>query len=188
MISSVVKAASAFSSFRLSDKTAATVCDTVDPLAEEFDATRYMGLWYDIQHSSDVFFQPPYFDCTTAKYYNLDADAGTFTVYNSVTVGRLPRFGIKIPSSVAGLPSGYIDVGQGGSANYYVLDTDYETYTLVYSCNSMQTPMLWILARTPTLDQDLIDRLNAEAAQKLPNYDFSLATLSKQGGKCKYND
>ena len=134
MLSAITKAVSLFSA---SETLQSTVCDTVEPLAEPFDAERYMGLWYDIQHSSDVFFQPPEADCTTAKYYNLDADAGTFTVYNSFIYRFLPRFGITIPSSVAGLPSGYIDVGMGGSANYFILDTDYDSYSLVYSCNSM---------------------------------------------------
>ena len=40
------------------------VCDTIDPLPS-FDASRYMGTWYEIQHSKGASFQPvENFTCT----------------------------------------------------------------------------------------------------------------------------
>jgi hypothetical protein len=50
------------------------------------------------------------------------------------------------------------------SANYNVIDTDYLTYTLVYQCamnkdGKEKEEVAWILSRTRTLDQSLIDNL-----------------------------
>ena len=42
----------------------ATVCDPVEPMTAPFEADRYMGTWYNIQHSTGAIFQPDFFDCT----------------------------------------------------------------------------------------------------------------------------
>mmetsp|Transcript_959 Transcript_959/g.1502 ORF Transcript_959/g.1502 Transcript_959/m.1502 type:complete len:104 (-) Transcript_959:264-575(-) len=81
-------------------------CDAVEPLAETFDAARYMGIWYEIQHSHGAAFQPDNFDCTQAQYTDLDPEAGTFKVYNSSTVGFLPRAGVHGSATCAGQPNG----------------------------------------------------------------------------------
>ena len=81
-------------------------CDTIYPLPFAFEADRYMGTWYEIQRSHGSPFQPDSFNCTTTAYSNLDAEAGTFDVYNSSTVKSLPRFGVNAKASIAGLPSG----------------------------------------------------------------------------------
>ena len=59
------------------------ICDTVAPLSSPFDAKRYMGTWYAIQHSKGAPFQSEYFERTKAEYSNLDLDSGTFDIYNS---------------------------------------------------------------------------------------------------------
>ena len=46
--------------------------------------------------------------------------------------------------------------------NYWVLDTDYNNYSLVYSCSKMvgiKIENAWILSRQPTLDASTINRL-----------------------------
>ena len=92
---------------------------------------------------------------------------------------------------MAGLPSGQAKVGFFGSepteANYLIMDTDYDSYSMVYSCDPNSIAMYWILSRTPTMDEATIDQLNAQAAQMLPNYDWSIATLDRQGGTCRYS-
>ena len=69
---------------------------------------------------------------------------------------------------------------------YLVLDTDYDTYALVYSCSPLDMQYFYILGREPTMDQALIDSLNEQGRQRLPNYDWSLATLDVQGEGCLY--
>ena len=50
--------------------------------------------------------------------------------------------------------------------NYWVLDTDYKTYTLIYSCTNIlgisHFEFAWILGRQRTMDQAIVDRLFAE--------------------------
>ena len=48
------------------------------------------------------------------------------------------------------------------TGKYDVWDTDYNTYALVYSCVSNQSSeTAWILSRTRTLSQSVIDRLES---------------------------
>ena len=167
------------------------VCDTVEPLAEPFDAARYMGTWYEIQRSSGAIFQPDIQNCTQAEYTDLDAATASFTVKNSFQVLPLPRAGLTGSATCAGTPNGQCIVSFFGQKftepNYLVMDTDYDTYAMVYACEPNDMAYLWILSRTPTLDQDILDSLNAQAAERLPNYDFSKAYQNTQGDRCTYN-
>ena len=168
------------------------VCDTVDPL-DSFYPDRYMGTWYEIQHSMGQPFQPDSTSCTRAEYTDLDADAGTFKVYNNYQLGRLPPVGVHGTASCAGQPNGQCIVSFFGqkfdAPNYKIIDTDYDSYAMVYDCSENDMAYLWILSRTPTMDQTLFDSLNAQAAQKLPNYDFNNAAIDVQGdeGHCYYS-
>ena len=62
-------------------------CDMVDPLTEDFDAERYMGLWYTVQHSESRIGRE-YMQCQTAEYGKLDAKTGKFAVFNSYVDSR----------------------------------------------------------------------------------------------------
>ena len=120
----------------------------------------------------------------------MDAATASFTVYNSSTVGFAPRFGVTGSASCLDTPNGQCIVGffgqQFDEPNYLVMDTDYETYSMVYACEENSMAFLWILSRTPTLDADILASLNAQAKERLPNYDWSKAVMDKQGGKCRY--
>ena len=47
--------------------------------------------------------------------------------------------------------------------NYWILDTDYKTYTLIYSCTGVLSithlELAWILTREKTLDPEIKDML-----------------------------
>ena len=169
------------------------VCDPVEPLAS-FDAAAYMGVWYDIQHTPYVF-QPDSAKCTTAHYYDLNAEAGTFTVTNKQQYGILPPSGVTGTGSVAGQPNGWVIVSFFGQEfdqpNYKVIDTDYVSYSMVYNCvenDPTNTTYFWILSRTPTMSADKLNELNAKAATLIPHYDFSQAHLTTQNDTCKYDN
>ena len=68
------------------------------------------------------------------------------------------------------------------------MDTDYENYSLVYSCDPNDMAYLWILSRTPTLEQPVLDSLRAKAKELLPSYDWNIAIMDKQGGECRYDE
>ena len=61
-------------------QTDSVICDSFTPL--DFDASKFMGTWYEQMHVQDPT-EPSYYQCETAFYDNLDTSAGAFKVYNS---------------------------------------------------------------------------------------------------------
>ena len=77
-------------------------------------------------------------------------------------------------------------------ANYTVLDTDYETYSVVYSCGSaldlVSFDFLWILAREKELDDAAMMSIVTKIEDTLPNYHFwSNHQMTHQGRLCPYD-
>ena len=182
------------------------VCDNVEPLAESFDAERYMGAWYEIQHTygstsvpaGNQTFLGESFHCNVNRFSDYDAETGEFTVtaeMQFVERMRTPRIGFRGDGSFSEEANGQATLrffNEGGldGPNYKIIETDYENYSMVYYCNPDATdlqPYLWILSREPTLDQDIVELLNNIAKEKLPNYDFDLVRTDIQGHHCKYD-
>lgn len=70
--------------------------------------------------------------------------------------------------------------------NYKVIDTDYDSYTIVYSCDSFSSTM-WILTREPTISDTMFESLQQKAKMLLPNYDFNtMYSQDVQGEMCSY--
>merc|ERR1719333_1305629 len=124
----------------------AVVCDTVPGLPFIFEADRYMGNWYNQMHAKDQPFQSDSWVCSQASYRDLDAETGTFTVYNSGESRFYgPRFGVigdgLYPAdTISQFGEGqmfvkFFDQEYYDSPNYQIIDTDYDTYSIVYSCH-----------------------------------------------------
>ena len=92
--------------------TNSVICDAVPGLPFTFDPVRYMGNWYGQMHAKDQPFQSDAWVCSQASYYDLNAEDGTFTVYNSGEDRFYgPRFGVH---GDAKYPAETIDTfGQG---------------------------------------------------------------------------
>ena len=76
--------------------------------------------------------------------------------------------------------------------NYTVLDTDYETYSIVYSCGDVlglaSFDFLWILAPEPELDDMKMLELIGKIEDKLPDYGFFKHSIeTRQGRSCPYS-
>ena len=56
-------------------------CDVVEPLADGFEAERYMGKWYQVMHTKTSPWQTSA-TCTRAVYSDVD-EFGSFSVFNS---------------------------------------------------------------------------------------------------------
>merc|ERR1711988_736420 len=58
--------------------------------------------------------------------------------------------------------------------NYTVLDTDYENYSIVYNCEPLtQYKIVWILSRTPNLDEATYAKVRESLKEKVPTFDAS---------------
>ena len=121
-----------------------------------------MGLWYEINNTRGINFQPDFLDCVTAEYTGLDLKSGTFKIKNTSQYRRTPRWGVTLFGSIKDNPNGQASVkggrrfGKYGDPNYLILDTDYDSYSMVYSCGN-NDPILWILSRTPELDDTVVN-------------------------------
>ena len=163
-------------------------CDQPAAL-KNFDGAAYMGTWYEQQHVMGQFFQPDDSTCVQAQYTNLQAD-GHFTVSNTL---QDVNFGAR--TGVVG--TGYCPDATGHcfvkfygpmpkNSNYKVVDTDYKTYSIVYSCGITKS-FLWLLTREPVVSDTLYNQMVATAKKNLPNFDFSrMDARDYQGPKCSY--
>ena len=73
--------------------------------------------------------------------------------------------------------------------DYRVLDTDYDTFSVVYSCTPylfFKEENVWILTRARTPDASVISIAENIVKAKLPKYSFDNFKKTQQGGTCQY--
>ncbi|GFO12628.1 apolipoprotein d [Plakobranchus ocellatus] len=150
------------------------------------DTERYLGTWYEYQRFPAVFEFA--LDCTSAQY-DLIED-GKISVLNNGTL-RVTIFGqtyvIRRSSArgVATVPDpskpAELSVSFGGysatsdKANYFIQETDYDNYSVVFSCFQLpgfNIQFAWILTRqrgiAPSNLQDLENNLRAAGVNTNP--------------------
>ena len=72
---------------------------------------------------------------------------------------------------------------------FRVVDTDYETYSVVYSCIPypfFKDEIMWILTRARIPDSSIITTAENIIKAKLPNYSLDNFKKIQQGGTCRY--
>uniref|UniRef100_A0A8C2XC03 Apolipoprotein D n=1 Tax=Cyclopterus lumpus TaxID=8103 RepID=A0A8C2XC03_CYCLU len=128
---------------------------------EDFDVTKYMGTWYEIEKLPAVFERGK---CNQATY-SLRPD-GTVKVLNAELLSNGKRNTIqgvaKVKDSSKPAILGVSFFKGVADGPYWVLSTDYRSYSLVYSCTDyflFHVDFAWILARTRVLTEDVMSRL-----------------------------
>ncbi|XP_045607637.2 apolipoprotein D [Procambarus clarkii] len=138
-------------------------------VVQNFDVTSYLGKWYELEKYFAIFELGG--RCITATY----SDKGNNKI--RVLNEQISVFG-NIPNNIVGtaqfvnLQSGeaklsvsfdnFLWAGMGpvgGAGNYWVLETDYQNYSVVWSCQDLvavNKQILWILWRTPKPDPQLL--------------------------------
>ncbi|XP_029978865.1 apolipoprotein D-like [Sphaeramia orbicularis] len=132
---------------------------------EDFNVTKYMGTWYEIEKLPAAFERG---ECVQATYSRLPD--GMVKVYNEELLpdGKINSIEgvaeVKDPSQPAILSVSFFK-GLPGSP-YWVLSTDYKSYSLVYSCSDylslFHIDFAWILARTRVLSEDFVNQLRGK--------------------------
>ncbi|XP_072929716.1 uncharacterized protein [Epargyreus clarus] len=152
-------------------------CDETIRAKANFNAAAYLGRWFEIASYPETF---QIGECSRAEYI---ADGDTVRVVNSQVINK--KLDIMIGSAVVASDDGSgllnvsfaFDNGNVNFANYYVLDTDYTSFALVYSCrnleNNTRQVSSWKLSRTRTLGNEantIIDRIVANTQGLLEDY------------------
>ena len=134
-------------------------CEITTPLTD-FDGHRYMGAWYEQVHTANSWFQDDSDTCSEAYYHDLDAE-GYFTVENT---GQDANYGPRTGVTGKGYcpdKTGQCYVAFYGAPyrkpNYVVIDTDYETYSVVYCCDVKN--YLWLLTSEPVVSDKLYNHM-----------------------------
>uniref|UniRef100_A0A3Q3XPV3 Apolipoprotein D n=1 Tax=Mola mola TaxID=94237 RepID=A0A3Q3XPV3_MOLML len=136
-------------------------CPKLDVQAN-FDATRYIGKWYEIQKLPTTFQKG---ECGTATY-SLKGP-GFIGVLNSellddgTTNSIVGSAKVKDPAEPAKLEVSFFETSPPGP--YWVLSTDYEGHSLVYGCTEFgpfHIELSWILSREPTLSRETVEELH----------------------------
>lgn len=140
-------------------------CPNHEYTTKNFDVSKYFtGKWYEIVRDKGMPFQKG--DCTTAEYEVLKT--GKVSVNNTeVYKGkRKSALGEATPTTNPNkfeVVFGDSIFSKFSKGDYQVMHTDYDYFSVVYSCTSFlgvaKAEFVWILSRHQTIDAELHSKL-----------------------------
>ena len=128
------------------------------------DLKKYSGLWYDIAHLPVSFMKGC--ECTSAEY--IPDPAGTVKVVNRCKKSQTGKWksakakAFVVPNS--GNAKLKVQFFWPFKGDYWIIDLDDEYQYAVVGNQSRK--YLWILSRTPQMDQELLDQIIIRAGNK----------------------
>ncbi|CAF1329326.1 unnamed protein product [Adineta steineri] len=131
---------------------------------KDFNATKYLGLWYEIERN-DIIFEIAS-RCENATY--TANDNGTVGVWNQAVTAYSGYYSIhgiarvKDPAEPGALEVIFTNPARKG--DYNVITTDYNEYALVYACEAIpvvgfKMEFIWLLSRKKSLSPSRINEL-----------------------------
>jgi apolipoprotein D and lipocalin family protein len=159
---------------------------TTPQLQENFDATKYVGTWFQVAKDKNSPFENG--NCEQARYA-INAD-GTLNVFNTQFNNETQQ--IEEANGTAwcnGPQCGVSFFWYSPKADYRVMYTDYENIALVYACNDLflaKAEYAWILSREQHPSQDFVNKALATLAERVPDFTPDNFSWTYQGGACQY--
>merc|ERR1712223_410936 len=148
------------------------------PTVRDFDAEKYSGRWYEYANYFAIF--QLFGKCVTATYslapddgygkYQLKIDIVNRAISTLTGAKQVARGNAVLADPDNPFSPGELIVNfdsqpsftRARSANYNVIDTDYDNFSIVYSCNNygfLKSEILWILTRKRFPARPLISHL-----------------------------
>ncbi|KAK4022069.1 apolipoprotein D [Daphnia magna] len=153
----------------------------------DFDYRQYAGVWYEIEKIPVVFEEG--MTCIRAIYDEIAPN--TVSVVNTAILadGNATAIYGSAYQPYPDTQPGYLIVQFPGrpDGKYFVLDTDYVTYTAVYDCvdvGAFKLEYAWLMARTNTLTAEQL--ATARAAYTQFGIDVSIFEATYQSDSCLY--
>ncbi|XP_058451704.1 apolipoprotein D-like [Malaya genurostris] len=138
------------------------------PVVQNFDLPAYLGEWYEINRYEQNFQRGG--ECSKAAYAL--NDDGTVRVDNRMLIPPSDQFDVEIGFAVVSFPEDNLQQAKlnvsfrgmpPNRSNYWVLDTDYTTFSFVWSCfevsDTIKGESHWLLSRTPELPESARSRV-----------------------------
>ncbi len=164
-------------------------CRTKPPAVKTFDASQFVGNWYEIYRSSDIAFETGI--CNTASYAATGENEISITNNEYVNGAQSQALGTALCSKLGDARChasfNWLDATHG--SNYWVTSTDYTNYAVIYSCTEYLSGVLsseyyWIFSRSSSMSSaDKITSLNLVSNY---GYDVTMLQSTTQGGSCVY--
>lgn len=130
--------------------------------AENFKLTEYLGTWYEIARLEHRFEEG--MEAISATY-SMREDGGVKVLNKGYKTKEQEWSEAEGKAYFVESPDkGFLKVSFFGPfyGSYIVMDTDYETYTMI---SGPDLSYFWILSRKPTLDETILNRLLAQAKE-----------------------
>ncbi len=147
-------------------------------LVDHFKLESYTGLWYEQLRDKNFRFEKG--DCQESRYALMDEEPRNNTIYVLHSQFVNDKVGFQTSSGVAKCEGAKCRLKYHRfmpEGDYRILDTDYKTYSIVYSCRSVfgvsKNEFVWLLTREADVEEAIISKARAVISDRLPWYNLN---------------